>query len=108
MKSFKIAAALSLMVAGLGITTSASAQDYRRDHRGYDRRDDHRDYRGDHRGFRGDRGNWHGDRRGYYGPNRGYYGHNRGYGYGNGWGRGGRDCRTTWRHHRRVTVCYRR
>ena len=55
MKSFKIAAALSLMVAGLGITTSASAQNYNRDHRGYDHRDDRRDYRGDHRGFRGDR-----------------------------------------------------
>ncbi|RZF63994.1 hypothetical protein EWE75_13525 [Sphingomonas populi] len=98
MKSFKIAAALGLMVAGLGITTSASAQDYGRDHRGYDHRDDRRDYRGDHRGFRGDRRDWHGERRGYYGGNRGY---------GNGWGHGGRDCRTTWRHHRRVTVCYR-
>ncbi|MDF0487173.1 hypothetical protein PX554_03445 [Sphingomonas sp. H39-1-10] len=103
MKSFKIAAALGLMVAGLGVSTGASAQDYRRDHHGYDRRD----YRGDHRGWRGDRHDWRGDRRGYYGPHRGYYGPHRGYGYGNGWGRGGRDCRVTWRHHRRVTVCYR-
>jgi hypothetical protein len=101
MKSLKFAAALGLMVAGLGVSTGADAQGYDRGHRNYDRHDN----RGDHR-------DWRDGRRGGYGHDRGYNGHDRGrgYGYGGGYGRGyghGRDCRTTWRHHRRVTVCYR-
>ena len=90
----KIAAALGLMVAGLGVSTSASAQYYggrgdtydHRDDRRYDRRDDWRDGRRD----------WRGDHRG--------YGYDRGRRY--GWGNN-RRCHTEWRHHRRVTVCYR-
>ncbi|CAN5276251.1 hypothetical protein BH10PSE15_BH10PSE15_16750 [soil metagenome] len=100
--TFKIAAALGLMVTGLGISTGASAQGYDRDHRGYDRRDD-RDGRRD---WHHDRGEWRGDHRDWREERRGYYGYNRGYGYGHAWGHN-RDCRTTWRHHRRVTVCYR-
>jgi hypothetical protein len=85
----KLAAALGLMVAGLGVSTSASAQYYggrgdnydQRDDRRYDHRDDRRDWRDDHRG----------------------YGYDRGRRY--GWNH--RACHTEWRHHRRVTVCYR-
>lgn len=70
--------AAGLMVAGLGVTTAASAQDYRGDR--YEHRGDRRDYRDDHRGY--DRG-------------RGY-----------GWNRHHRThCYTTWRHHHRVRVC---
>lgn len=69
--------AAGLMIAGLGVSTAASAQDYRGDR--YDRRDDRRDYRGDHRGYG-----------------------NRGYGYNNR-----RRCHTEYRHRRPVTVCYR-
>ena len=79
--------AAGLMVAGLGVTaTAASAQDYRGD-RGhgprYDRRDDRRDDRNHGRLYRGDRGRHY------------------------GWNNRGRNCRVEWRHHRRVTVCYR-
>jgi len=98
MKSLKFAAALGLMVAGVGISTEATAQRYDNHHGNYDRRDG----RGDHR-------DWRDGRRGNYGHDRGYgygRGYGRGYGYHGGW-RGGRDCRTTWRYHRRVTVCYR-
>ncbi|MDO7842822.1 hypothetical protein [Sphingomonas immobilis] len=86
----KLAAALGLMVAGLGISTSASAQYY--GGRGYNY--DHRD---DRRYDRYDRRDWRDGRRGYYGYDRG-----RRYGWGNN-----RRCHTEWRHHRRVTVCYR-
>jgi hypothetical protein len=100
MKSLKIAAALGLMVAGVGISTEATAQRYDGYRHGYD----HRDYRDGRRGYYGhDRGYGYG-RGGYYG--RGYGYHRGGYGYRGGW-RGGRDCRTTWRYHRPVTVCYR-
>lgn len=76
--------AAGLMIAGLGVSsTAATAQDYRGD-RGYDHRGD-RGY--DHRGDRGDR-NWR----------------NHGRGRGPGWNNH-RRCYTEWRHHRRVTVC---
>ena len=79
--------AAGLMVAGLGVTsTAASAQDYRGD-RGYDHRDDRRyDHRDDRRYDRRD-----------------YRDHGRHY----GWNNHQRRCHTEWRHHRRVTVCYR-
>lgn len=72
--------AAATMVAGLGLSTAASAQNYRydRDDR-YEGRYDHRDD-GRHYGY---------DRR------RSYGGYN------------GRRCHTEYRHHRRVTVCYR-
>ncbi len=73
--------AAGLMVAGLGVSsTAATAQDYRGD-RGYDHRGD-RGY--DHRGDRG----WH----------------DRGRGHGYGWNNH-RRCYTEWRHHRRVQIC---
>ena len=91
--------AAGLMVAGLGVgTTAASAQEYRGD-RGYDHRDD-RGY--DHRGDRRDDRRY--DRSDYRDQGR-HYGWDRGRHH--GWNRHGRDCRTTWRYHRRVTVCYR-
>jgi len=94
MKSLKIAAAVGLMVAGVGVSTSADAQRY--DH------GDRRDWRGGHHDGR----DWRDGRRGYYGHDRGYgYGRS-GYGYNRGW-HGRRDCRTTYRYHRPVTVCYR-
>lgn len=71
--------AAGLMVAGLGVSTAASAQDYRGDR--YEHRGDRRDYRNDHRGY-GDRGR------------------------GRGWNNA-RRCHTEYRHHRRVTVCNR-
>ena len=75
--------AAGLMIAGLGVTsTAASAQEYRGD-RGYDHRGDRRYDRGDYR--------------------RDYRNHGRHY----GWNNHQRHCRTDWRHHRRVTVCYR-
>ena len=79
----KFAAALGLMVAGLGVSTAASAQNH--DNRGYSSH--HRDDR---------RHDWRDGRRGYTAHYRGHR---------NGWGH--RACRTEWRHHRRVTVCYR-
>lgn len=69
--------AAGLMVAGLGVSTAASAQDYRGDR--YEHRGDRRDYRDDHRGR-----------------------DNRGYGYNRH-----RRCHTEYRNHRRVTVCNR-
>ena len=75
--------AAGLMVAGIGVSTEASAQGYRGDrydHRG-DRRDDRRDYRDHHRGY---------DR-------------HRGYGWNNN--RYRVRCHIEWRHHRRVRVC---
>ncbi len=79
--------AAATMIAGLGVSTAASAQDYRhdgryerRDHRGYD---DRRDYRDDRR----------------------HYGHDRG--RHQGWNRHHRRCHAEYRHHHRVTVCYR-
>lgn len=71
--------AAGLMVAGLGVSTAASAQDYRGDGPRYDHRYDDR----------GDRRDWR-DRGHYYGGDR----HRP-------------RCHTEWRHHRRVTVCYR-
>ena len=87
--------AAGLMVAGLGVSsTAASAQDYRGD-RGYDQRYDRHDDRRDDRGY--DRR----DDRGY--DRRDYREHGRHY----GWNGHQRRCTTQWRHHRRVTVCYR-
>lgn len=82
MKLAKIIAAAGLTVAAVTMSTGASAQDYR--HGGYDRGD---------RGDRHDR--W--DR-----------GHHRGWDNGrhHGWNNH-RVCRTEWRHHHRVRVCYR-
>ncbi len=75
--------AAGLMIAGLGVTsTAASAQDYRGD-RGHGQRYDRRDDRNHGRHYRGDRGRHY------------------------GWNNHGRNCRVEWRHHRRVTVCYR-
>lgn len=75
--------AAATMVVGLGVSNAASAQDYRGDrYQRDDRRDDRRyDRRDDRRHYGNDRG-----RR---------YGHH------------GRRCHTEYRHHRRVTVCYR-
>lgn len=75
--------AAATMIVGLGISTAASAQDYRGNRSGrYDRLDDRRyDHRDDRRHYGQDRG-----RR---------YGHQ------------SRRCHTEFRHHRRVTVCYR-
>lgn len=90
MKIAHILAAASL-IAGIGVSTTASAQDYRGDRGGHhDRRFD--DRRGDHRDFRGDR---RGDRR---------Y-DNRYHGRHNGYNNRGRNCRTDWRNHRRVQIC---
>lgn len=67
--------AAATMIAGLGMSTAASAQDYRHDNR-YEHRGDRREYRGnDH----------------------GHY----------GWNHHPRRCHSEFRHHRRVTVCYR-
>lgn len=89
--------AAGLMVAGLGVTsTAASAQDYRGG--GYDQRYDRRDDRRDDRRF--DRRD---DRRDYRDHGR-HYGWDRGRRY--GWNNR-RNCRVQWRNHRRVTVCYR-
>lgn len=72
--------AAGLMIAGLGVSTTAASAQGHRDDRRYDQRADrHRDDRGD-RNWRGDRG--------------------RGPGFNNH-----RRCRTEWRHHRRVTIC---
>ena len=94
--------AAGLMVAGLGVTTTAaSAQDYR-DYRGYDQRydrgDDRRYDQRDDRDYnrRDDRGYDH-DRGRHYGWDRGRH---------NGWNNRQR-CHAEWRYHRRVTVCYR-
>lgn len=83
MKLAKIIAAAGLAAAAVTMSTSANAQDYGR-HRGWDNHDRGYD-RGDHRGW--DRGRHHG--------------------WNNRWNRHHRVCRTEWRHHRRVTVCYR-
>jgi Ni/Co efflux regulator RcnB len=87
MKIAHILAAASL-IAGIGVSTTATAQDYRGDR--HDQRFD--DRRGPHRDFRGDRRD---DRR--YGGDR-YHGRNAGYNR-------GRRCRTEFRHHRRVQIC---
>ncbi|HEX8300195.1 hypothetical protein [Sphingomonas sp.] len=71
----------------LTVSAAATVQRYRQDDRRWDR--------GRHRGW--DRGR--SNRRNY---NRGRY-----YNNGRHYNRG-RVCRTQWRHHRRVTVCYRR
>ena len=97
--------AAALMVAGIGVSTDASAQRYDgnryeqndRGNRGYDRREDRR-Y--DRRDYRRD------DRRGF----RGYRHDNRRWDRGNRWGRnngwrGNNRCRIVYRHHRRYTVC---
>lgn len=96
MKIAHILAAASL-IAGIGISTTASAQDYRGDRGRYDHRYD--DRRGDHRDWRGDRRG--GDR--YYGRDR-YYGGDRYHGR-HGYNNRGRHCRTDWRNHRRVQIC---
>lgn len=69
--------AAATMIAGLGVATAADAQGYR-------------DYRHDRHERRYDRG-YHG-----------YHGYDRGRGYGER-----SRCHTEYRHHRRVTVCYR-
>lgn len=76
--------AAATMFAGLGVSTAASAQDYRHDR--YDRYEGRSDRRYDHRDDRRRYGN---DRRRSYS------------GYRN------RRCHAEYRHHRRVTVCYR-
>jgi hypothetical protein len=82
MKITHIAAAAGLVVAALGVSTSANAQDWRGDR-------DHREYRGDYRGH--DRHDGRG------------YDRDRGRHY--GWDRHHRRCWTEWRHHHRVRVC---
>lgn len=77
MKLAKIIAAAGLTVAAVTMSTSASAQDWRHN-RGNDRH--HGWDRGNHRGW--DNGRHH------------------------GWNNH-RVCRTEWRHHHRVRVCYR-
>ena len=86
MKLAKIIAAAGLTVAAVTMSTSADAQNWRNRGSGYDQRYDRHD-----RHDRWDRG------------------HHRGWDNGRhyGWNRHQRDCRTFWRHHRRVTVCYR-
>lgn len=87
MKFAHILAAASL-IAGIGVSTAASAQDYRgdrHDRRYDDRRGDHRDWRGDRRGS---------DRR-----------YDRYHGRRAGWNNHGRNCRTEWRNHRRIEIC---
>ncbi|MBA3898252.1 MAG: hypothetical protein H0X36_14205 [Sphingomonadaceae bacterium] len=86
--------AAGLLFAGLGVTTTASAQSNdgrdgysQRDDRGDYRRDDQRDYRGDRRD---DRRDWR---------------DHRDNGWHNGWNRNHRRCWVEWRHHRRVRVC---
>ncbi|MEG3175688.1 hypothetical protein U1872_05565 [Sphingomonas sp. RB3P16] len=72
--------AAGLMIAGIGVSSTAASAQGRHDDRRYEQRD-----------HRGDRG-WHGDRR--YndrGRHRGWNNHRR--------------CRTEWRHHRRMTIC---
>jgi Ni/Co efflux regulator RcnB len=93
----RMLAAAGLVVASLGASTAAEAQDHR-DSRGdrYEQRYD-RDGRSD-RDYSGDR-----DHRGYNGGDR--YRHDNGHHRGNAYGH--RRCRTEYRHHRRVTVCYR-
>lgn len=98
--------ATGLMMAGIGVSTEASAQprhghghDWRgdrgdrhwngRDDRRWDRRDHRRWDRGRHRGWdRGRHGGWdrRWDRRGW------------------GWN-GGRQCRTVWRYGERYRIC---
>lgn len=96
--------AAGLLLAGVGVSTEASAQrydgyskDYRGD-RGWDRRDDRRWDRRDGR-------RW----------DRGYRGYNRSYnrGWHRGWDRGRRydwrnhrgDCWIVWRHGERYRIC---
>lgn len=96
MKITRMLAAAGLIVASLGVSTVAEAKEHRdgRNDRNEQRYD--RDGRGDrdHRGYGNDRGN-RGDR----------YRHDNGRHRGNAYGH--RRCRTEYRHHRRVTVCYR-
>ena len=101
MKIIRMLAAAGLIAASLGASTVAEAKDHRDGHGNrYEQRYD-RDGRGD-RDYRGDR-----NHRG-YGDDRGPYSSR--YRHDNGRHRGnavGRRCRTEYRHHRRVTVCYR-
>jgi len=87
MKIRNILATAGLAIAVLGVSTSASAQNYNGGDRHYDRSYDHRSDRRDDR--RDDR---RGDRR---------YDHGRHY----GWDRHHRNCRVEWRHHHRVNIC---
>lgn len=84
MKLSAILAATAL-IATLGFSTAASAQDYRRDARYEqgDRRNDRAYHRSDYRDYR------HGNRQRH------------------GVNRHSRNCHAEYRHHRRVTVCYR-
>ena len=99
--------AAGLMIAAIGVSADASAQqrgygydqEYRGDRDGrYDRNDrgyDQRDDRLDDRSYRQDRGN-----------NGNHYGwrNNRGNGY--GWRNSrGRDCRIVYRYQQRVRIC---
>lgn len=78
MKIPRMLAAAGLVIASLGVSTVADAQNYRDHDRGYN----------DHRGDRGDRGGrWN---------NRGRH---------NGWDRHRNRCRVEWRHHRQVRIC---
>lgn len=89
MKKLGIFATAALMLASVGVSTSASAQRYGND-RQYERRDDRgRGY--DHRRYDGDRRfyNHRGDRR---------------WQRNHGW-RNDRRCWTEWRHHRQIRVC---
>jgi len=80
MKLAKIIAAAGLTVAAVTMSASADAQSYRHRTSSYEQRYDRHD--------RWDRGH-------HRGPQLGWNRHNR------------RNCHTSWRHHRRVTVCYR-
>lgn len=90
MKLSAILAATAL-IATLGVSTSASAQDYRRDAR-YEQSD-----RRDYVDYRTDRADHRRDYRDYR--------HGNGRRYGVNWHR--RNCHAEYRHHHRVTVCYR-
>lgn len=79
--------AAGLMIAGLGVSSTAASAQGPRDDRRFEQRGDRGDRRIDHRGDRGDR-NWRGHR-----GNRGPRWNNH------------RRCRTEWRHHRRVQIC---
>ena len=81
MKITRLLATAGLVVASLGISTVAGAQNYGGGDRHDERRDD-RDGRG-RDGYRHDNGN--------------HYGQDR--------GRGHRRCHTEYRHHHRITRC---
>lgn len=102
MRILKLAAAIGLMAGTLGLTTAASAQHHgNRDVRIENRADYNRHVLGVADGRRdGDRRYNRSDRRHDRGYNRSHRRDWRRDGY-----RKSRNCKTVWRHHRRVRVC---